>query len=186
VREAASLRALVTLGPDSVVAAAMADLAAIAPSTRRDRIAAAMRRAKRVVALATAVADIGGIWPLERVTAVLSDLAEATLSLAMAHLLRAAHDAGELRLPDPSDPPPGSGFPALGTGKPGARALSHWSQLDLSLLYDPAAAIYTEASDGHDGRLHVAHRARLVSLMEARAPMATYSAPTCGCAPIRP
>ena len=43
-----------------------------------------MRRAKRIVALATAVADIGGVWPLERVTAVLSDLAEATLSLAMA------------------------------------------------------------------------------------------------------
>ena len=60
-----------------------------------------MRRAKRIVALATAIADIGGIWPLERVTAALSDLAEATLSLAMAHLLRAAHDAGELRLPDP-------------------------------------------------------------------------------------
>ena len=60
-----------------------------------------MRRAKRIVALATAIADIGGIWPLERVTATLSDLAEATLSLAMAHLLRAAHDAGELRLPDP-------------------------------------------------------------------------------------
>jgi [glutamine synthetase] adenylyltransferase / [glutamine synthetase]-adenylyl-L-tyrosine phosphorylase len=169
VREAASLRALVTLGPDSVVAAAMADLAAIAPSTRRDRIAAAMRRAKRVVALATAVADIGGIWPLERVTAVLSDLAEATLSLAMAHLLRAAHDAGELRLPDPSDPARGSGFTALGMGKLGARELNYSSDVDLVLLYDPAAAIYTEASDGHAMGMFTSRIARgLVSLMEAR------------------
>ena len=69
VREAASLRALIAAGPDAVVAAAMAELAAIAPATRRDRVAAAMRRAKRIVALATAIADIGGIWPLERVTA---------------------------------------------------------------------------------------------------------------------
>ena len=55
----------------------MAELAALPPSTRRDRVAAAMRRAKRIVALATAIADIGDIWPLERVTATLSDLAEA-------------------------------------------------------------------------------------------------------------
>ncbi len=110
VREAASLRMLIASGPDAVVATAMAELAALAPSARRDRIAAAMRRAKRIVALATAIADIGGIWPLEHVTATLSDLAEAALSLAMAHLLRAGHDAGELRLPDPSDPTRGGGF----------------------------------------------------------------------------
>ena len=76
-----------------------------------------MRRAKRIVALATAIADIGGIWPLERVTATLSDLAEATLSLAMAHLLRTAHDAGELRLPDPADPTRGGGFTGTRHGK---------------------------------------------------------------------
>jgi glutamate-ammonia-ligase adenylyltransferase len=169
VREAASLRALVASGPDSVVAAAMADLAATAPSTRRDRIAAAMRRAKRIVALATAIADIGGIWPLERVTAALSDLAESTLSLAMAHLLRTAHDAGELRLPDPSNPTRGSGFTALGMGKLGARELNYSSDVDLVLLYDPAAAIYTEATEGHAMGGFTSRIARaLVSLMEAR------------------
>ena len=168
-REAASLRALVASGPDAVVAAAMAELAAIAPSTRRDRIAAAMRRAKRIVALATAIADIGGIWPLERVTAALSDLAEATLSLAMAHLLRAAHDAGELRLPDPSDPARGCGFTVLGMGKLGARELNYSSDVDLVLLYDPAAAIYTEATEGHAMGGFTSRIARgLVSLMEAR------------------
>jgi glutamate-ammonia-ligase adenylyltransferase len=128
-----------------------------------------MRRAKRVVALATAVADIGGIWPLERVTATLSDLAEATLSLATAHLLRAAHDVGELRLPDPSDPARGCGFTALGMGKLGARELNYSSDVDLVLLYDPAAAIYTEASDGHAMGMFTSRIARgLVSLMEAR------------------
>ena len=169
VREAASLRALVATGPDALVATAMAELAAIAPAVRRDRIAAAMRRTKRIVALATAIADIGGIWPLERVTAALSDLAEATLSLAMAHLLRAAHDTGELRLPDPSDPARGGGFTVLGMGKLGARELNYSSDVDLVLLYDPAAAIYTEATEGHAMGGFASRIARgLVSLMEAR------------------
>ncbi len=147
----------------------MAELAAVPPPPRRDRIAAAMRRAKRIVALATGIADIGDIWPLERVTAALSDLAEATLSLAMAHLLRAAHDAGELRLPDPPDPARGGGFTVLGMGKLGARELNYSSDVDLVLLYDPAAAIYTEASDGHAMGGFTSRIARgLVSLMEAR------------------
>jgi [glutamine synthetase] adenylyltransferase / [glutamine synthetase]-adenylyl-L-tyrosine phosphorylase len=169
VRESASLRGLAATGPDPVVGAAMAELATITPAAGRDRVAAAMRRTKRIVALATAIADIGGIWPLERVTAALSDLAEATLSLALAHLLRAAHDKGELRLPDPSDPARGGGFTVLGMGKLGARELNFSSDVDLVLLYDPAAAIYTEASEGHAIGGFTTRIARgLVSLMEAR------------------
>ena len=169
VREAASLRALVETGPDAVADLALKELAAIAPATSRVKIAAAMRRAKRVVALTTAVADIGGIWSLERVTATLSDLAEATLSLAMAHLLRAANDAGELRLPDPKDPTRGCGFTVLGMGKLGARELNYSSDVDLVLLYDPSAPIYTERSEGHAVGGFTSRIARgLVSLMEAR------------------
>jgi glutamate-ammonia-ligase adenylyltransferase len=169
VREAASLRAIVTTGPGPVAETALRGIAAIAPATRRDRVAAAMRRAKRIVALATAVADIGGIWSLERVTATLSNLAEATLTLAMAHLLRAAHDAGELRLPDPKDPARGGGFTVLGMGKLGARELNYSSDVDLVLLYDPTAPIYTERSEGHAMGGFTTRLARgLVSLMAAR------------------
>ena len=60
-----------------------------------------------------AVADIGGLWRLDRVTDALTTLAEATLSLAVAHLLRAAHDAGELRLPDPAQPARGGAFTVI-------------------------------------------------------------------------
>ncbi len=59
----------------------------------RASLAATLRRAKRRVALAAAVADIGGIWPLERVTAALSALAEAALDAGVAYGLRAAHAA---------------------------------------------------------------------------------------------
>jgi glutamate-ammonia-ligase adenylyltransferase len=169
VRESKALCELIACGPDKVAATAFAELNATLPQTKRDRVAAALRRTKRVVALTTAVADIGGIWPLERATAVLSDLAEATLSLSVAHLLRAAHDAGDLRLPDPDHPAQGGGFTVLGMGKLGARELNYSSDVDLVLLFDPAAPIYTERTAG-DAQTGFATRfARgLVSMMEAR------------------
>jgi [glutamine synthetase] adenylyltransferase / [glutamine synthetase]-adenylyl-L-tyrosine phosphorylase len=169
VREAPSLRDIVASGPDAVVTTTLQELRALPAQTRRDRVAATLRRAKRIVALATAIADIGGIWPLERVTAALSDLAEAALGLATAHLLRAAHDAGELRLSDPEDPTRGGGFTVLGMGKLGARELNYSSDVDLVLLYDSTAPIYTERTEGHAMAAFASRIARgLVSLMEAR------------------
>ncbi|MDQ2802341.1 MAG: bifunctional [glutamine synthetase] adenylyltransferase/[glutamine synthetase]-adenylyl-L-tyrosine phosphorylase, partial [Pseudomonadota bacterium] len=169
VREAATLTALSERGPDEIASEAIGRLRATSPAWPRSRVAAAMRQAKRVVALVAAVADIGGLWALERVTATLSDLAEAALELAVSHLLRAAHDAGDLHLPDPADPGRGSGFVVLGMGKLGARELNYSSDVDLILLYDPDAGIYTESTGGDALRGFTARLARgLVALMEAR------------------
>ena len=169
VREAGAFRALVAQGPQPVVDDALAALHAVPPQSRRDHVAAALRRAKRVIALATAVADLGGIWRLEQVTAALSDLAEAALTLATAHLLRVAHDTGELLLPDPENPGRGGGFTVLGMGKLGARELNYSSDVDLVLLYDPAAPIYTERTEGDAQGGFAARFARgLVSLMQTR------------------
>jgi glutamate-ammonia-ligase adenylyltransferase len=164
-REAASLRRLVRDGPDAVVAAAMAELAALPPGSPRPRVAALLRQAKRRVALVVAVADIGGVWTLEQVTASLSALAEATLGLAVAHLLRSAHDAGELVLPHPETPARECGFTVLGMGKLGAGELNYSSDVDLILLHDPAAGVYP----GDQPRAFYTRMARnLVTLMEAR------------------
>jgi len=164
-REAASLVALTRQGPGAVIAQAMAALAEVPPKAPRERVAAALRQAKRIVALATAVADIGQIWRLEQVTAALSDLAEATLGLAVAHLLRAAHDAREITLRHPDDPARASGFIVLGMGKLGARELNYSSDIDLILLHDPDSGIYR-------GDAPVACFARiargLVAMMETR------------------
>jgi glutamate-ammonia-ligase adenylyltransferase len=168
-RDSAALRALCRQGPDAVVDGAMARLRAARPQMARKPLAALLREAKRVVALATAVADIGGIWKLDRVTEALTALAETALSCAVAHLLRAAHDAGELRLPDPDDPQTGGGFTVLGMGKLGARELNYSSDVDLVLLYDPSAPIYTEATGAESIGGFTARFARgLVALMEAR------------------
>lgn len=169
VREGATLARLIDIGPDAVLRDSMATLLAVPPSAARSQVAAALRDAKRIVALCIAVADIGGLWRLERVTEALSTLADATLSLAVAHLLCAAHDAGDLRLANPDTPAVASGFTVIGMGKLGARELNYSSDVDLVLLYDPEAGVYTHRTAGDAlGRFMVRLSRDLVALMEAR------------------
>ena len=137
-REPATLAAVVEHGADAVVAGSLHRLAEMPPTTRRPALAAALRHAKREVALAVALADIAGLWPMERVVAALSELAETALRLSVDHLLLEAAGRGELRLADPSRPSDGSGFVVLGMGKLGARELNYSSDIDLVLIYDPA------------------------------------------------
>ncbi len=164
-REPGTLREVVQFGPDGVVAAALQMVNACPPTMARAQLAATLRQAKRIIALATAIADIGGLWPLERVTETLCDLAEGALQRSVAHLLRAGHDSGSLRLPYPQTPERESGFTVLGMGKLGARELNYSSDIDLILLQDPDSGVYHgESPGGFYSRL-----ARdLVTLMEAR------------------
>ncbi len=165
VREAAALGDLVQSGPERPVQLAMAAIAACPVTAPRAQLAATLRAAKRVIALVTAIADIGGLWDLTRVTETLSDLAEAALRAAVAHLLRAAHDSGAIRLPHPDAPGSGCGFTVLGMGKLGARELNYSSDVDLVLLHDPDSPVcHGDASGAFYSRM-----ARgLVALMEAR------------------
>ena len=169
IRESATLRRLAATGPDAVVSRALAELADTPPAAPRKRIMAAMREAKRQVALATAIADIGGIWRLERITGALSDLAEATLRLATTHLLRAAWAEGALRIPDPAGTLEGCGLTVLGMGKLGARELNYSSDIDLVLLFDPGAGVYTDIAEVEALAGIYARIARnLVAMMETR------------------
>jgi glutamate-ammonia-ligase adenylyltransferase len=168
-REAAALRAFCAQGPAAGPRRGRARRRPPPPDLARPRLAALLRETKRIVALATALADIGGIWKLDRVTATLSLLAETALSRAVAHLLRAAHDSGAIRLADPADPEAGSGFVVLGMGKLGARELNYSSDIDLVLLYDPACPVYTERTEPEMLGSFTARLAReLVRLIETR------------------
>jgi len=147
-REPKTLCAILAQGPDAVCDLALGRLARAQPTQSRAETAAELRLAKRHVALATAIADIGGAWTLEEVTSALSDLAEGALRLATAHLLHAAQERGELRLPHPAAPDRGSGFAVLAMGKLGARELNFSSDIDLILIYDSGAHPYTAERNG--------------------------------------
>ncbi|MEJ0047785.1 MAG: hypothetical protein WDN04_17930 [Rhodospirillales bacterium] len=77
-REPATLLAIDANGPDAVCDAALGALHRLAPTLARPAIAAGLRQARRSVALAASIADIGGAWDLEAVTRALSDLAEGS------------------------------------------------------------------------------------------------------------
>ena len=99
-----------------------------------------LRVAKRRAALTVALADILSVWPLERLTNALSDLAGAALSAGCRYLLRTLHDAGRLRLPSPEIPEQGSGLIVLGMGKLGGGELNYSSDIDIILCFDETVA----------------------------------------------
>ena len=87
--EPAFFRAVFEEGPDrpvrSLLESTWRDADAEADT---DRLMARLRGMKRRAALAIALADIGGLWPLDQVTGALSEVAETALRLAARHLLR--------------------------------------------------------------------------------------------------
>ncbi len=103
----------------------------------------ALRQARRQVALITASLDIGRVWPLEKITAALSDFAAMALRAALAHLLRQLNAAGDISLPFPDEPERECGLIVLGLGKLGAGELNYSSDIDLILLFDREKVRYT-------------------------------------------
>ena len=87
----------------------------------------ALRREKRALALALAIGDLAGAFPLTRVMTELSQFADRALDRAIAAAITA-------RVPG-AEP---AGFLALALGKHGAGELNYSSDIDPILLYDPA------------------------------------------------
>lgn len=108
---------------------------------------AGLRHLKRRASVAIALADIIDLWPVEGITAALSDVADLALKLAVRHVLRQGAAAGAFTLRDKKEPENGSGFVVLGMGKLGARELNYSSDIDLIVLYDPDV-IQTKNPDG--------------------------------------
>ena len=142
-------RLLIEQGPDAAYAAsrAMAADTCVLGNESRQQVMKRLRVAKRRVSLAIGMADIASVWPLERVTGALSDIASVTLSAVCAHLLRNLHDRGKLALPDPEAPEQGSGLIILGMGKLGAGELNYSSDVDIIVLFDEEVASDPAATD---------------------------------------
>ncbi len=122
-------------GPDPIVDVALAGL----HDNRQERPEAmmkALRDARRHVAVAVALSDITGLWPLPRITGALSDFAAAAIDSAMASLLNQAAASGKISLVHKDDPTRDSGLIVLGMGKLGGGELNYSSDVDLIVLWD--------------------------------------------------
>ena len=78
-----------------------------------------LRRMKAEAALLIALADLGGVWPVMRVTPRLTELADTAVAAATRFVLREAVRAGRLKPKDPAQPEIGSGYIVVAMGKMG-------------------------------------------------------------------
>jgi glutamate-ammonia-ligase adenylyltransferase len=146
----ARLVTLLQSDPDSRFDAILASATqAVAATTDEAEVMRLLRRMKAEAALLTALADIGGVWPVMRVTAALTALADAAVGAAVRHLLADAARRGRLDPEDRLRPELGSGYIVLAMGKMGAYELNYSSDIDLIVFYDPtAAALSPETEPG--------------------------------------
>jgi [glutamine synthetase] adenylyltransferase / [glutamine synthetase]-adenylyl-L-tyrosine phosphorylase len=99
-----------------------------------------LRGAKAEAALLIALCDIGGVWPVMRVTAALTDFAVVSVKSALRFLLQQEASRGRIIPPDPDRPEDDSGLIVLAMGKLGAGELNFSSDIDLIVFYDAAAS----------------------------------------------
>jgi [glutamine synthetase] adenylyltransferase / [glutamine synthetase]-adenylyl-L-tyrosine phosphorylase len=123
-------------------------LAALIETTSQDVTAASaeadvmrmLRRMKSEAALLTALCDIGGVWPVMRVTSALTVLAVASVQTSLRYLLRQEAARGRLSPPHAGRPEQGSGLFVLAMGKMGAGELNYSSDIDLIVFFDADAS----------------------------------------------
>jgi [glutamine synthetase] adenylyltransferase / [glutamine synthetase]-adenylyl-L-tyrosine phosphorylase len=92
-------------------------------------------------AVLVALADCGGVWGLEPVTAALTGFADACVGAAVRHLLKQAAEAGRYLPRHGDDLEKDSGLVILALGKHGAGELNYSSDIDIVVFFDPAAPV---------------------------------------------
>ena len=118
--------------PDAAVARLLAEAGELPP----DKLKPGLRQAKRRLALITALADIAGAWPLERVTALLTDFAGLAVDLALKAEVAQLIRRGKLPGQDAAAVERAAGLSVLAMGKMGAHELNYSSDIDLICLID--------------------------------------------------
>jgi glutamate-ammonia-ligase adenylyltransferase len=131
--------------PDTAVAACIDKVSVLPP----DQFKTGLRQAKRRVALITALADLAGVWPLERVTGILTDLGglvcDVVIKAEIATLIRRRKMPGLSE----DDAATAGGLFILAMGKMGAHELNYSSDIDLICLFDETRF---DPDDFHEAR----------------------------------
>ncbi len=118
--------------PDQALANVMAEARALSP----DQLKPGLRQAKRRMALLTALADLAGAWPLEKVTAALTDFGALAADVAAKAEIAALIRRGKLPGMTENDVETAAGMIILAMGKMGAHELNYSSDIDLIVLFD--------------------------------------------------
>lgn len=161
------LKAALAADPDVRLEAVLAAARAIeAQPLSLEDARPALRRLKADLHLLTALADLGGIWGLDQVTAALTRFADAASAAALACVARAERERGRLKSDPASGRGPIAGLFGLAMGKAGAFELNYSSDLDISLFWDPEVLAL---ADGVDPQTFVDRCARaLTALLSER------------------
>jgi len=130
-REAEWLEACLATSPQ----AALDALEVKITQTPLPELPVVLRQAKRKVALLVALADLGGIWPLEQVTGALTRFADLAVHSSLRALVGAQIERGKFP-PVLGAPGDTAGMVALAMGKMGAGELNYSSDIDLICLFD--------------------------------------------------
>jgi [glutamine synthetase] adenylyltransferase / [glutamine synthetase]-adenylyl-L-tyrosine phosphorylase len=155
--------ALLNADPDARFAALLAEAEKAVAAGADDAAAMrALRLMKAEASLLIAVADIGAVWDVAKVTHNLTAAADTAVAAAVRYLLRGiAPKTGRGR----NSPDLGSGYVVLALGKMGAYELNYSSDIDLIVLYDPASKF---AAKTEPGPLFVRLTRGLVKLLQER------------------
>ncbi|WP_037316206.1 [glutamate--ammonia-ligase] adenylyltransferase [Ruegeria halocynthiae] len=117
---------------DQALAEVMAGVRTLPP----DQLKPGLRQAKRRVALLTALADLAGAWPLEKVTGALTDFGALSADVAAKAEIAALIRRGKLPGMTADDVETAAGMIILAMGKMGAHELNYSSDIDLIVLFD--------------------------------------------------
>lgn len=147
-RDPARLQRLLEIPPQAHTANLVDNLhARVAAAADQTAVMRLLRQFKAEVALLTALADLGNVWPVMTVTAKLTHAADAAVQSAVRYLFQAATLRGDWQPPNPLEPEKNSGFIVVGMGKYGAYELNYSSDIDLIVFYESDLARVREGLD---------------------------------------
>ncbi len=115
---------------------ALADVMEAARMLPADQLKPGLRLAKRRVALLTALADLAGAWPLEKVTRALTEFGALAADVAAKAEIATLIRRGKLPGMSEDDVQSAAGMVILAMGKMGAYELNYSSDIDLIVLFD--------------------------------------------------
>ncbi len=117
--------------------------------------AAALRIARRRLALRVAIGDLAGVFDLTAVTHRLTDFADMALDTAIRTAITERYPDAEPR-----------GFVAIALGKQGSRELNYSSDIDPIFLFDPETLPHRPNEEPIDAAVRIGKR--VIELLQAR------------------